>query len=74
MGLYGDKKDYETLFKENMDKAKILFQIAEENRPKAIELLKEKEQILEKNGFFANFRLSIIDKKLNKLKKDEFKK
>ena len=74
MGVYGDKKDYETLFKENMDKAKILFQIAEENRPKAIELLKEKEQILEKNGFFANFQLSIIDKKLNKLKKDEFKK
>ena len=74
MGLYGDKKDYETLFKENMDKAKILFQIAEENRPKAIELLKEKEQILEKNGFFANFQLSIINKKLNKLKKDEFKK
>ena len=74
MGLYGDKKDYETLFKENMDKAKILFQIAEENRPKAIGLLKEKEQILEKNGFFANFQLSIIDKKLNKLKKDEFKK
>ena len=74
MGLYGDKKDYETLFKENMDKAKILFQIAEENRPKAIELLKEKEQILEKNGFFANFQLSIIDKKLNKLKKDELKK
>lgn len=74
MGLYGDKKDYETLFKENIDKAKILFQIAEENRPKAIELLKEKEQILEKNGFFANFQLSIIDKKLNKLKKDELKK
>lgn len=74
MGLYGDKKDYETLFKENMDKAKILFQIAEENRQKAIELLKEKEQILEKNGFFANFQLSIIDKKLNKLKKNEFKK
>ena len=74
MGLYGDKKDYETLFKENIDKAKILFQIAEENRPKAIELLKEKEQIIEKNGFFANFQLSIIDKKLNKLKKDEFKK
>ena len=74
MGLYGNKKDYETLFKENIDKAKILFQIAEENRPKAIELLKEKEQILEKNGFFANFQLSIIDKKLNKLKKDELKK
>ena len=71
MGLYGDKKDYETLFKENIDKEKMLLQIAEENRPKEIELLKEKEQILEKNGFFAKFQFSIIDKKLNKLKKDE---
>ena len=74
MGLYGDKKDYETLFKENMDKARILFEITEENRQKALELLKEKESIMEKNGFFANFQLSIINKKLNKLKKDEFKK
>ena len=74
MGLYGDKKDYETLFKENMDKARILFEITEENRQKALELLKEKESVMEKNGFFANFQLSIINKKLNKLKKDEFKK
>ena len=71
MGLYGDKKDYETLFKENMDKAKILFQIAEENRPKAIELLKEKEQILEKNGFFANFKLRKIEKVVVKGKEQE---
>lgn len=74
MGLYGDKKDYETLFKENMDKARILFQITEENREKALELLKQKEQILAKNGFFANYQLAKIDKKLDKLKKVNNKK
>lgn len=69
MGLYGDKKDYETLFKENVSKARILFEIPEENRPQALELLKEKEKIIEENGFFANFQLSRINKKLEKLKK-----
>lgn len=73
MGLYGDKKDYETLFKENMDKARTLFDIKEEYREQALELLKEKEQIIEKNGFFANFQLSIINKKLEKLKKSNNK-
>lgn len=69
MGLYGDKKDYETLFKEHVEKAKILYEIPEENRPQAIELIKEKERIIEENGFFANFQLSKINKKLEKLKK-----
>lgn len=69
MGLYGDKKDYETLFKENMDKARTLFDIKEEYREQALELLKEKEQIIEKNGFLANFQLARINKKLEKLKK-----
>lgn len=73
MGLYGDKKDYETLFKENMDKARTLFDIKEEYREQALELLKEKEQIIEKNGFFANFQLSRINKKLEKLKKSNNK-
>lgn len=73
MGLYGDKKDYETLFKENMDKARTLFDIKEEYREQALELLKEKEQIIEKNGFFANFQLSKINKKLEKLKKSNNK-
>ena len=71
MGLYGDKKDYETLFKENINKARILYEIPEQNRPKAIELLKQKEEIIEKNGFFANFQLSKINKELEKLKKSK---
>lgn len=71
MGLYGDKKDYETLFKENVNKARILYEIPEQNRPKAIELLKQKEEIIEKNGFFANIQLSKINKELEKLKKSK---
>lgn len=69
MGLYGDKKDYEELVKENISKAKILFDIPEENRTKVLELLKKREEILEKNGFFASLNLRKIDKQLNKLKK-----
>lgn len=68
MGLYGDEKKYEDLVKENIEKAKLLYVISEEDRPLALELLKEKEEIMEKNGLFANFKLRKIDKKINKLK------
>ena len=63
--------EIETLFKENVNKARILYEIPEQNRPKAIELLKQKEEIIEKNGFFANFQLSKINKELEKLKKSK---
>lgn len=69
MGLYGDKKDYEELVKENIAKAKILISIPEENRPAAIELLNEREQILTENSIWVNFKLKRIDKKIEKLKK-----
>ena len=68
MSLYGDKKDYEELLKENISKAKLLYEIPEENRAFALELLKQREIILQKNGLFTNFELKKIDKKLNKLK------
>lgn len=69
MGLYGEKKDYEEMVKENIDKAKLLFSIPEENRTLALELLKEREKVFNKNGFFVSFELKKIDRKLNKLKK-----
>lgn len=69
MGLYGDKKGYAELVTENIAKAKLLASISEENRPLALELLKKREAIIEKNGLFATFNLKKIDKKLNKLKK-----
>ena len=68
MGLYGDKKDYEELLKENISKAKLLYEIPEENRALALELLKKREEILRKNGLFTNFELKKIDKKLDKLR------
>lgn len=68
MGLYGDKKDYEELVKENISKAKLLTSIPEENRQLALELLKKREEIIKKNGLFVNFELKKVDKKVNKLK------
>lgn len=68
MGLYGDKKDYEELVKNNISKAKILYSLSEENRILVNGLLDKKEKIKEKNGFFANFQLRLIDKKIEKIK------
>lgn len=68
MSLYGDKKDYEELVKDNIQKAKILVSIPEKNRPLVLELLKKREEIIKKNGLFVNLELKKIDKKINKLK------
>ena len=65
MGLYNDKKDYEELVKENIMKAKLLYNLSEEDREKIIKLLDEKE----KNRFFANLSLKKINKKIEKIKK-----
>lgn len=67
MSLYGDKKDYEELVKDNIQKAKILVSIPEKNRPLVLELLKKREEIIKKNGLFVNLELKKIDKKINKL-------
>lgn len=69
MGLYGNEKDYEQLVKENIKKAKILYSLSEEDRILVNELLNQKERIKEKNGFFANFELKKIDKKIDKIQK-----
>lgn len=71
MSLYGDKKDYEELVKDNIQKAKLLISIPEENRSLALELLNQREEIIKKNGVFVNFELKKIDKKLDKLKNKE---
>ncbi len=68
MGLYGDKKDYEEIVKENIEKARLLYSVPEQNREKLLQLLTEKENIIKKNGLFANLQLKKINKKINKLK------
>lgn len=68
MGLYGDKKDYEQLVKENIEKAKLLYELSNEDRILVTNLLTEKEKVKEENGFFANYKLKKINKKIDKIK------
>ncbi len=68
MNLYGNKKDYETLVKESIEKANILYSLSEEDRNLVNKLLSKKEKIKEKNGIFANFQLNQINKKIQKIK------
>ena len=69
MGLYSEKKDYEELVKANIEKAKLLYALSEDDRKLVSDLLDKKEKIKEKNGFFANFELNIINKKIEKISK-----
>ncbi len=68
MGLYGDKRDYQELVKDNISKAKILYNLSEKDRILVNELLNKKEKIKEKNGILANFELQKIDKKIKKIR------
>lgn len=68
MGLYGDKSDYQELVKKNISRAKILYGLSEEDSKDVIKLLNEKDKIIEENGFWANFKLKKIDKKIEKIK------
>lgn len=68
MGLYGDKKDYEQLVKENIEKAKLLYELSNEDRLIVSNLLDKKEKIKIENGFLANYKLRKINKKIDKIK------
>ena len=68
MGLYGDKSDYQELVKKNISRAKILYGLSEEDSKEVIKLLNEKDKIIEENGFWANFKLKKINKKIEKIK------
>ena len=69
MGLYNDRKDYEELVKENIEKGKLLYSINEEGQKLVLELLEEKEKIKTQNGFWANSKLNRINKKIQKIEK-----
>lgn len=71
MSLYEEKKDYETLVKESIKRANILYSLSEKDRILVNNLLNKKEKIKEKNGIFANLQLNIIDKKIEKIKKKQ---
>lgn len=68
MSLYEQKKDYETLVKNSIERANILYSLSEKDRILVNKLLDKKEKIKEKNGIFANLQLNIINKKIEKIK------
>lgn len=67
MSLYGDQKDYEQLVKENIQKAKLLYALSNEDRILVNNLLVEKEKVKEENGLLANYKLKKLDKKIEKI-------
>lgn len=72
MSLFDSKKDYEQLVKENIKKAKLLYNLSEKDRILMNILLEKKELIKEKNGIFANLQLKQINAKIEKIQ-DKYK-
>ena len=68
MGIYGDKKDYEQLVKESIEKANLLHNLTDEGKLIVEQLLSEKEAIRSKNGIFASFKINRINKRIEKVK------
>ena len=69
MSLYGDKQDYAKIINNNIQKAKLLFSLSEEDQVLVESLLNEKEKVKEENGLFANLKLKKLDKKIEKIQK-----
>lgn len=63
-----NNKDYEKLFKEKMDEAKLLFNLSEEDKIAVKKLLDKKELIKQKNGLFSTFQLNRINNKIDKIR------
>ena len=74
MSLFDSKKDYEQLVKENIKRAKLLYNLSEKDRILMNILLEKKELIKEKNGIFANLQLKQINAKIEKIQKKYYKK
>jgi hypothetical protein len=67
MGIYGDKKDYEQLVKENIEKANLLYNLNDDGRKLVEELLDKRERIRNKNGILANFKINRINSRIKKI-------
>ena len=61
------KNDFQEIVKNNIELANILNSTLPENQERVIELLNKKQEIINKNGFFANIELNRINKKIKKL-------
>ena len=63
-----EKIDYEELFRTNMSAVRDLYYLSDEDKKIMTKLIEKKKQIMEKNGFFANFQLDRINNKIYKIK------
>ena len=61
-----DEKDYMDKVNENIELSKILYKVKPEDRETVKKLIEEKKKIIQQNGFFAEFKLNRINKKINK--------
>lgn len=68
MGIYGDKKDYQELVKESIEKANLLYNLTDEGKALVEKLLNDRETIRNKNGLFASFKINSINKKIEKIR------
>lgn len=69
MSLYSDKQDYAKIINNNIQKAKLLYSLSDDDRILVESLLNEKEKVKQKNGLFANLKLRNLDKKIEKIQK-----
>jgi len=67
MSIYGEKKDYEQLVKENIEKANLLFNLNEKDKILVETLLSKRENLRNKNGIFASFQINRINSKIEKI-------
>ena len=57
------------LVKENIEHAKLLHSLSDEDKKIMVNLINQKELIKSKNGLFTNFKLKKIYKKIEKIQK-----
>ncbi|MCI8309319.1 MAG: hypothetical protein HFJ45_03755 [Clostridia bacterium] len=62
------EEDYVEFVKSQIELDKLLSVIKPEYHEQIKELLKKKKEIMKNNGFFADFQLNKINKKINKIK------
>ncbi len=62
-------EDYLSLVTNQIEVDKLIHSVKPSKREYAKKLLEKKREIMRKNGFFADFQLRRINKKIQKLKK-----
>lgn len=70
MDNYNEEIHYDELVKENIIIAKNLANLPKEQKEKVKKLLLKKQNIKQKNGFLAEYRINKINKKIEQIRKD----